>query len=610
MEKAFKEGHKDREIVTLFIEENVLYVEKSEYEENEEAVKRHAPSGRNLLCHQTSHHERSHAGSEERSAASSRRYLKNSISSNKIKDASHAAVIAVAGTERCGSEETTGAASRALLYDCPWWTYNQAGNDAASREASNDTALTNSNYPSTDTSVAAAFESIASNVAATLHPWCTTPWVAAAAADTGVNGATARKHGAVSDLPGAEATPGCNPWGGFLATTRAIVKIKMKVVMSTDDHEMALTQHRDTKSALTGLRSPRLHTSMVGATKLRHAEGEPMPVDAVDDKPSGGVVLSSLRTGAVRAEDQERAILVRCRRALSLHASPPPLVSLRLTNTTPFYDEKQPGKVSGRHPLIAPGSKPDPSGNAGIAMGLLFVWGSLSAGQAHTQSNWVHKRWRKDYYWAIGTCFFTLPSLGWRERVTQIGWNSGKHPGHSAILRCRTKGPKPNPSGNGGIAMGLLPMRGSLSAAQAHTQSNSVHKRWRKDYYSDIGTIFFTVPSLGWRERVARSGWNTVKMEKALKEECKDRDIVALFIEENVLYVGESENEENEHAVKHREPSGPNLLCHPTSHYERSHAGGEKCSAAVSQRYLKNSISSNKIKDASDASVIVVAGTE
>ncbi|KAL3173177.1 hypothetical protein MRX96_012308 [Rhipicephalus microplus] len=158
---------------------------------------------------------------------------------------------------------------------------------------------------------------------------------------------------------------------------------------------------------------------------------------------------------------------------------------------------------------VAPGPKPDPYGNAGVAIGLLSVWGSLRAAQAHTQSNWVHKWWRKDYYWAIGTCFFPLPSLGWREQVAQSGWNTGKHPGHSAILRCRTKGPKPNPSDNGGIAMGLLPMRGSLSDAQAHTQSNSVHKMWRKKYYSDISPSFFTVPSLGWRERAARSGWNT-----------------------------------------------------------------------------------------------------
>ncbi|KAL3173176.1 hypothetical protein MRX96_012307 [Rhipicephalus microplus] len=239
MEKALKEGHKKREIAAQFVEKNVLYVEESEDEENEEAVKPRAPSGRNLLCHQTSHLQRFHAGSEEHSAA------ENSISSKGIKDASHASVIAVAGTERCGSEETTGAASRARLYDCPWWMYDQGGNDAASRDTSNETALTNLNHPSTDTSVAAAFETIASNAAATLHPRCTTPWVAAAAADTGVHGATATRHGAVGNSPGSEATAGCNPWGGFLATTRAIVELKMKAVMSSDDHEMGNFRHAD-----------------------------------------------------------------------------------------------------------------------------------------------------------------------------------------------------------------------------------------------------------------------------------------------------------------------------------------------------------------------------
>ncbi|KAH8033654.1 hypothetical protein HPB51_015000 [Rhipicephalus microplus] len=238
MDKALKEGHKDREIVALLIEENVLYAQESEDEENEQVVKPRAPSGRNLLRHQTSHHERSHAGREERSAAASRRYLKNSISSNKIKDASHASVIGVTGTERCGGEETTVAASWALLYDCRWWTYDQGGNDAVGRDASNDTALANRNHPSTDTSVAAAFESIASNVAATLHPSCTTPWVAVSSGDTGVHGATATRHSAVSDLPGADATARCNPWGRFLATTWAIVELKRETVMCSEDHGM------------------------------------------------------------------------------------------------------------------------------------------------------------------------------------------------------------------------------------------------------------------------------------------------------------------------------------------------------------------------------------
>ncbi|XP_075741912.1 uncharacterized protein LOC142793679 [Rhipicephalus microplus] len=43
---------------------------------------------------------------------------------------------------------------------------------------------------------------------------------------------------------------------------------------------------------------------------------------------------------------------------------------------------------------------------------------------------------------------------------------------------------------------------------------------WRKEYYSDIGPSFFTVPSLGWRERVAQSGWNTAVSRKYTLDFC------------------------------------------------------------------------------------------
>ncbi|KAL3180531.1 hypothetical protein MRX96_009078 [Rhipicephalus microplus] len=69
-------------------------------------------------------------------------------------------------------------------------------------------------------------------------------------------------------------------------------------------------------------------------------------------------------------------------------------------------------------------------------------------------------------------------------------------------------GPKPEPSGSTGIAMSLLSVRGPLSAAQARTQYNSVRKKWFKEYYLDIGTNFFTLPSLGWTKGIAQSVWN------------------------------------------------------------------------------------------------------
>lgn len=240
MEEALKEEYRDREIVTCFVEENVEYLLESEDEEYEQLTKRRSLSGRNLLSRQTSHHERSDSGSEERSAAASQRYPENSTSWNKIKDASDASAIAVAGTERCSSEATTGGASRALIYDCPWWTYDQGGNDGASKDASSSTALASCDQVSANTSVAAAVAEIASNAAATLHPWSTTLRAAAAAAETGVQGATATGPGAVGELPGAEATTttaGGNPWGPFLATAQAIVGPKMEAVMSSGDHE-------------------------------------------------------------------------------------------------------------------------------------------------------------------------------------------------------------------------------------------------------------------------------------------------------------------------------------------------------------------------------------
>ncbi|KAL3180335.1 hypothetical protein MRX96_008903 [Rhipicephalus microplus] len=70
-------------------------------------------------------------------------------------------------------------------------------------------------------------------------------------------------------------------------------------------------------------------------------------------------------------------------------------------------------------------------------------------------------------------------------------------------------GPKPDPFSNAGIAISLLSVQGSLSAAEPHTHSNSVHESWRKEYYSAIGIISFTVHSLVRSKRVARSGWNT-----------------------------------------------------------------------------------------------------
>lgn len=229
MEEALKEEYRDPEIVSCFVEENVQYLLESEDEEYEQVKRR---------GHQTSHQERSGSSSQERSVTASQRYPENSTSWNKIKDASEASVIAVAGTERSGSEATTGGASRALIYDCPWWTYN-GDNSGTNKGASSSTALGSGGHVSANTSVAAAVAEIASNAAATLHPWSTTLRAAAAAAETGLQGATASGPGAVVEVSGAEATTaaGNNPWGPFLATAQAIVGPKREAVMSSGDHE-------------------------------------------------------------------------------------------------------------------------------------------------------------------------------------------------------------------------------------------------------------------------------------------------------------------------------------------------------------------------------------
>ncbi|XP_065309671.1 uncharacterized protein [Dermacentor albipictus] len=237
IEEALKEEYRDPEIVSCFVEENVEYLLESEDEEYEQVVRRRSLTGRNLLGRQASHHERSGSGSDERSAAASQRYPENSTSWNKIKDASEASVIS--GTERCGSEPTAGGASRALIYDCPWWTYDQGEHDGATKGDSISTALGSCDQVSPNTSVAAAVAEIASNAAATLHPWSTTLRAAAAAAETGIHGATANGPGAVGEVPAAAAAAASsnNPWGPFLATAQAIVGPKREVVMSSGDHE-------------------------------------------------------------------------------------------------------------------------------------------------------------------------------------------------------------------------------------------------------------------------------------------------------------------------------------------------------------------------------------
>ncbi|KAH8033469.1 hypothetical protein HPB51_013272 [Rhipicephalus microplus] len=82
-------------------------------------------------------------------------------------------------------------------------------------------------------------------------------------------------------------------------------------------------------------------------------------------------------------------------------------------------------------------------------------------------------------------------------------------------------GPRPEPSGTGGIAAGLMSTQGPLSATQARMQFNLVRKKWRKENYSVIGTtsfvaviiafiLFFVLLSRIFRTRqVVQNGCNT-----------------------------------------------------------------------------------------------------
>lgn len=187
-------------------------------------------SCRNLIFSQTCHHARPDPDSEERSAAASQRHPGNSTSWNRIKDGSDTSGIAVTGTERCGNEMTTGAASRPLIYDCPSWSYAQVVHYSAHKDSSSSTALTSSSQVSADPSMSAAVAEIAINAAAAvLHPWSATLRAAAGAPETDVHGVTATGPGSVSESCGADVTAGGNPRG-------AIVGPRMEAVMSAVNH--------------------------------------------------------------------------------------------------------------------------------------------------------------------------------------------------------------------------------------------------------------------------------------------------------------------------------------------------------------------------------------
>ncbi|KAL3200372.1 hypothetical protein MRX96_013318 [Rhipicephalus microplus] len=219
-----------------FVDENVVYRLNSEDDEYEQAVKHRSLCRSYLLNHETSHHERFGTGSEKRSVAGPQQYK---TSCNKDKDASDASVIAVTRRERCASKVTTGAAWRVLIYDCRSWTYDQVCHDSARKDASTRAAL----------------EAVTTR---TTTPHCRLPsqknhptWLLlaqatgsstlaaeAAAASTVVYAATANRPCDACELSAAQATPGDNVWGSFLAIGMASVGPTMEALMSSEDYKM------------------------------------------------------------------------------------------------------------------------------------------------------------------------------------------------------------------------------------------------------------------------------------------------------------------------------------------------------------------------------------
>ncbi|KAL3182406.1 hypothetical protein MRX96_007593 [Rhipicephalus microplus] len=75
---------------------------------------------------------------------------------------------------------------------------------------------------------------------------------------------------------------------------------------------------------------------------------------------------------------------------------------------------------------VFPGPKPEPSGTACIATGLLSVRCANKSAQAPPQLNMLRKKRHKESYSTIGIIFFSVPSVVWTKWGAQSGCNTGK----------------------------------------------------------------------------------------------------------------------------------------------------------------------------------------
>ncbi|KAL3182399.1 hypothetical protein MRX96_007588 [Rhipicephalus microplus] len=213
------------------------------------------------------------------------------------------------------------------------------------------------------------------------------------------------------------------------------------------------------------------------------------------------------------------------------HQSRPPVV---------YDEEEEPCNVSKTTP-VSQGSKLQLSRTSGPATGLFSARCPISATQARTQFNFVHKKWCSEGYSVIGTVFFVgLNKAGSSEWLlyrctTQLDslWLDTERimSGSDALIVDLEREPRgtEHPVVRWTIASGqrisLFPLvervtfcfrlsstahqsrppvvydeeeeprkvsaRCPLSVTLARTQFNFVHKKWRSEGYSVIGTDFF-----------------------------------------------------------------------------------------------------------------------
>ncbi|KAL3214806.1 hypothetical protein MRX96_034654 [Rhipicephalus microplus] len=146
---------------------------------------------------------------------------------------------------------------------------------------------------------------------------------------------------------------------------------------------------------------------------------------------------------------------------------------------------------------VSLGPKPQPSGTGGVTAGLLLTWSPPSTAKARTQFSLVCKKWRKEGYWVVDTISFVGQQKARHSEWLQHWLSSTAHQSRppedydEEEESSKVSGSKLQPIRTSGTATGLFSARCPLSASQARTQFNLVHKKWHSEGYSVISTVFF-----------------------------------------------------------------------------------------------------------------------